>query len=573
MINYISLYPNVYEEGFNEEFLNATQDIPLVDYVISCMKDFESIENIEILDYYITEDQDDVDLNNHMVNINYKKKDLSSIQIPKYKFIADNYFGEIVFHIKIKTNINEKIIEKRILLPEKIDGYYMNNSRKMRDIWQLVDASIYNQRNKLSMKSRMPIVVYHNKHRITKDIFGTEFVLTSYSYASEPPKKKTGGGGGKKRKTKFINPLAIYSAKMGLMNTIDFFGMKGIVSIATNYKTSDVDTKYIFPLDDLYILVDRELFDKYELVRSYICMLVNVACRDFPVTMENMNDKDYWICRIGYIGSIKNKNLQSFYDKGITTLYMIERLLNTSSINALRVPDYYKQNIYYVLYWIITNYDKLRDRNNIDMKNKRIRKNEYIVDSTLGRKISENINKLIERKSKSRLNTIDTLLELFNFGSDIIVSGMRNLNDLIKSDDLVNDMTFLTDLSYSAKGPNSLGENSSKVISAKYRYLDPSMVGVLDLFATSNSDCGLSGSFTPYVKLYDGFYFTPDHEPAEARYNFECALEKDGIDRGLNLFTFEDYIIYMEENDPYQAMLQNESILIVEREVDESKPF
>ena len=109
---------------------------------------------------------------------------------------------------------------------------------------------------------------------------------------------------------------------------------------------------------------------------------------------------------------------------------------------------------------MITNFDELKQRVNIDMANKRIRKNEVIVTSTLGKKISENIHKLIERKSKSKMNTMDTLLELFNFNSDIIVSGMRNMNDIIKSDDSSNDMMFMNLWSYTAKGSNSIGLES-----------------------------------------------------------------------------------------------------------------
>ena len=134
------------------------------------------------------------------------------------------------------------------------------------------------------------------------------------------------------------------------------------------------------------------------------------------------------------------------------------------------------------------------------MRNKRIRRNEYIVDSTLGKKINENINRIIEKRGKSKMNTMDTLLELFNFNSDIVVSGMRNLNDVIKSDDIVNDMDFILDLAYSNKGPNSLGESNSKMIATKYRYLHPSMVGVVDLNVSSNSDVGMSGSFVPYAE-------------------------------------------------------------------------
>ena len=153
------------------------------------------------------------------------------------------------------------------------------------------------------------------------------------------------------------------------------------------------------------------------------------------------------------------------------------------------------------------------------MMNKRVRRNEYIVMSSLGKKVAENINKLIEKKSKSKMNTMDTLLELFNFPSDIILSGTKNISDVVKSDDIVNDMSFLQDLAYSSKGPNSLGENSSKMISAKYRYLHPSQLGILDLNVSSNSDPGMSGSFVPFVKLYDRFYFNPEQEPCDAEYN------------------------------------------------------
>lgn len=543
----------------------STMDAPLEDYIISCMRDFEAIKNIEILGYEIIKDQDDVDINRHMININYKKKDPENIEVPKFKYITENRYGEIVFKIRIYTNLHEKIITKRILLPLEHDGMYLNNGKKMKAIWQLVDASTYSRRGCITLKARMPIIIYKNKHRITEDIHGVQHVLESYSYALDTTSKKRGGS--KKKKAKFINPLMIYAAKMGVTKTVEFFGMKDIVKIQKSYDEQDDDNFYIFQLNDLFVLADKYLFDKYTLVSSFTCMVVNLANRDFPVTMENLDNKEYWVCRIGYIGSTRNKNILSFREKGITTIYMIERLLNETTIKNLRLPMYYKHNIYYLIYWMITNFDELKKRNNIAMENKRIRKNEYIVLATLGRKISENINKLIERKSKSKLNTMDTLLELFNFNSDIIVAGMRNMNDLVKSDDQVNDMTFLSDLAFSCKGPNSLGENSSKMISAKYRYLHPSMVGVQDLFTTSNSDCGMSGSFTPFVELYDGFYFTPEHEPCRARYEFDKALvEEEHRDIEIDVSTFESYIRELEEKAKFANDLAYETIEIVEKE-------
>lgn len=96
------------------------------------------------------------------------------------------------------------------------------------------------------------------------------------------------------------------------------------------------------------------------------------------------------------------------------------------------------------------------------------------------------------------------------------------------------------------------------------------MVGTLDLFTTSNSDCGMSGAIVPFVKLYDGFFFTPEREPCRARYLFEVTLkEMFGIDRKLPLDTFEEYLEYISKHDTFDKDFQYEPITIVEREKPE----
>lgn len=91
------------------------------------------------------------------------------------------------------------------------------------------------------------------------------------------------------------------------------------------------------------------------------------------------------------------------------------------------------------------------------------------------------------------------------------------------------------------------------------------MAGILDLNTSSNSDIGLSGSFTPFAKLYDGYYFTPEREPCQARYRFEQELDEEGF-RKLNTTSFEDYIKKLEKNDKFADLLKYESIQIVEKE-------
>lgn len=152
---------------------------------------------------------------------------------------------------------------------------------------------------------------------------------------------------------------------------------------------------------------------------------------------------------------------------------------------------------------------------------------------------------------------------------------MKNLSDVVKSDDLVNDMTFLQDLAYSSKGPNSLGESSSKLISAKFRYIHPSHLGILDLNVSSNSDPGMSGAFVPFVKLYDGYYFNPEHEPCTARYEFEKSLyeyrkneKKEKLPSAPQYKTFGTYIDYMRQHKDFENELKYEPIRIVEKEPD-----
>lgn len=573
MLDYVALYPNEHAKDFNETFLDGTCDVPMEECVISAMKEFEAIENIKIEYVKNIIDQDEIDFNYHVTNINFKKKNIDKIEIPKKKYIMRSRYGELTFGIRITTNLNERFIEKKILYPIRLeDGSYLNNGKKMDLIWQVLEASTYGQRGKITLKSRMPVIIYRNRHRSVTDVHGTVFIMPSYSYALDTKPKKGGPTAGKK-KSKYINPVMIYSTKMGFSMTREFFGMTDIVDFVPEYDEEDDDRFYFFPVNNIFVRVDQYFFDKYQEVQAFTCMCCNLANKDFPVTMDKLENREYWMCRIGFVGSIKGKNndIISFREKGRTTIYMIERLVDQTTIKNLRVPGCYKHNVYYLIYWMIMNFDELKAKRNLDVASKRIRRNEVVVNASLGRKISENINKLVEKMGKSRMNTIDSLLELFNFNSNIILSSMRNMSDIVKADYITNDLSIVIDLSWTSKGPNSMGEGNNNKIMDKYRYLDPSFVGVYDISTSSNSDVGLSGAFVPYVKTYDNFYFTPNPEPAEGRYRFEVELSNDDREGWTyhcpyDLSTFASYVKSIEENDPFRQYLQYEKIQIIEKE-------
>ena len=584
MLNTIHLYPNAEEENFNVSFLTSENDISIEDLVVMNMKELEVIQNITILGYYLETDPEKIDINEHTININYKRKS-DKLDIPKYKYLNPDRVAEMVFTIEIKTNVNQKIITKKILIPVEYNGFYYIGNKKWKTEWQLCDASTYNQRGKITLKSRMPIIIYQTKHRPIMDLEGMIHDTKVYSYALNSKSRFNSA----KPKPKFINPMMIYSAKMGLEEAIVYMGAGPDISILSRskaeYKEYDnLDEFYYFNINEVVFRVDKYMMDTNKHIASIVGMLKALESNEFPVSYALLSnseeEKQYWRCRIGYVGAAKSKNLLSFLEKGNTTIKMFERLLDNVTQMNLRLEEPYKRDIYALMKWMLYEFDNLKTRNNMDLNNKRIRKAEYIVQPTLGKKIAENIIKIIEKSGKSSQNIIDTLLEGFNFPSDIIISGMRSNGYLIKSDELVNDFTALSDLYYSSKGPNSLGENSSKMISQKYRNIHPSFMGSIDINVSSNSDVGMSGAFTPFVKLYNNFYFTPEGEPDQEMYMLaqdhdahykEIGYDKMQTPEDVSFDNYDDYLEYLK-NKARPKRLDPEVIKIVEKVTDPFVP-
>ena len=527
----VHILKNPLEDDYNIDFIKSVNDYKIEDLVVMSMKEVEAISNITIESYGINYNYDEIDINEHKININFKRKNPYDVKIPKYKYLVDSYYADMWFNIKIETNLNTKIITKHILVPMLTDdGYFILNGKKAKAIWQMVEASVYTQRGKTTLKSRMPIIMYKTVTKEMTDTEGNIYPFKPYSYAMDTSSKnkrfvkKTSN----KAKNKFINPFCIFAAKIGLLGAIQFMAIERFVSIVQKDEPEYHDRFAYFPMDTLYIRVEKIALE-HELIASLVGMLTMLATDEFPITWENVNDPVYWVCRIGIVGTKHDKPLSEFYNKGITTIMMIERLLDNMTIRNLRLPEAHKRNIYEILRWMIVQFDELKVKDNIDINNKRVRKNEYIVKATLGRKINDNINRVITHRSDSRQNTIDALLEIFNFGDDIIINGMRNINDLIKSDDITNDLTLIEDLAYSSKGPEALGDGSSKNVMVRMRDVHPSFMGKIDCEYTSNSDIGMSGSFVPYVQIYDGFYFTPEKEPDSKLFDINSKFDLDSM--------------------------------------------
>ena len=85
--------------------------------------------------------------------------------------------------------------------------------------------------------------------------------------------------------------MLILTAKMGIFDAINFFGMRDAITITQRVSEKKRAKYYYFPLDTLYIKVSRKLFDENEMVQSVAGMLYYLSNTDNPVTWENIFDK------------------------------------------------------------------------------------------------------------------------------------------------------------------------------------------------------------------------------------------------------------------------------------------
>ena len=86
-------------------------------------------------------------------------------------------------------------------------------------------------------------------------------------------------------------------------------------------------------------------------------------------------------------------------------------------------------------------------------------------------------------------------------------------------------MDFFLKLKATTKGPNSLGNTNENNIAAKYRGIDPSFIGRLDINVCGTSDPGTSALITPFCKT-DGLFFDGTNEPEDFKFRYDRDIYK-----------------------------------------------
>ena len=517
---YIKSYGNSmvdFSDQVNYPLINKEYDNPMVDFIVDTIRAFEIVRYIKFTGYEYTEKESEVDEDRYIkhrgkgykktIIVNGKKK---NIYCHDYKEIDDSRCGLLTMHFEVSMEVIERkdektkgklVMKKRnvtisILIPlEDAEGFYQLKGNKKYLIYQLTENSTYTTTNAVTLKSVMPVYI-KRVNATEEDVDGIEYKLPVYYinvFKEEHPVLL------------FFLANGFEAALQKLM-VADIFFLKPKSEITERDKQLHV----IFKIgSDVFMLVNKTMFDKYIYVKSIVAgILASMPKRSLQ--LDAIEDASTYVYKIG------NKN----ESKGENTLLYFHRLLDNGTKKILKIDDMFKFNIYDALVYLMQNFNELRKKDNLSLKNKRLRRREVVAAMTT-QDISKRISNIIKKGAKVEL---DDVLNAMKIPANLLIQKM-NKSNLFRSDDIINDNTGIMKLTYTIKGPNSVGGKNSNKISKAIRGIHPSYLGNIDILHCGNSDPGTSGVLNPFTDM-KSLYFDEEPEPDDFLFEFMDDLDE-----------------------------------------------
>jgi hypothetical protein len=410
--------------------------------------------------------------------------------------IEDNRLDLIEAKFKLTHDNESKTVTLYVFFPKLIDNFFFHlNGNKFFAIYQLTDRNFYSVRKGLFLKTLlMPLglkfeslssIKGYSNAKLNGKIYKLEFFKT------------------KMNKDKSLkNALLYLYVKFGFEETLEMLGM---------------NSDYIFfseaPLKENSIPKGFIHFSKnsgcniyYNKVLTETADSLNILCTiihslDDTKKFSSVTSDVYWKKKILNTPTAK-------IEKADKALFSLERILDERTKKNLReLEDHEKNSIYDVIIYMMYNFTKLYELDNVDIYNRRIRLYEYLLFPLLTK-----FSDLSYRMLNSRNMDLDRLSTVFsNIGSMFVIKHLVK-NELIRYSSCTNALElFSVALKFSARGPQSLG-NSSGNTPIKFRGLHESYIGNISLNNSSASDPGCTGTIIPFCKNLDNMFFEKENE-------------------------------------------------------------
>ena len=369
MLEYLNKLPNDFRDMLNLGIMNKDYDSSVVEHVVNAFRGFELFPNIKILDYEFDGNEINYDINDHVVRRNTNKN-------KAVKNISETRCGILYIDIEIsgvdRNGVTEvRYVKKPIIIPIQDEkGYYLIRGKKSYIIYQLVDKMLYPSFGAVTIKSLMPIYVKTMKKDIAA-YTGETFTVPIYSINIFKAA---------------INVLMVYS-HLGITKTLNFLEVDRFIRVLSKQPEYPIEENTLYfecgKKSDIAVAVRADIFEKEIYVRSIVGCLIALF-DETKILFENIDNWEEWMIIVGGKNTIRRGQYQHLFYK---------RLLDDITRNELKINYHDKQNIYYLLRWIIQNFHVLWAKDNLSMMNKRLRCSEY-ASSFITAEVSKRVNRL-----------------------------------------------------------------------------------------------------------------------------------------------------------------------------------
>jgi len=440
----------------------------------------------------------------HQLLIDYEnnlKKGKNKNKINSYEYVnlkdSDVILLIVDFYIKIKDE--EMINTIYICIPIYVNKYYFRISGNYYlPNLQIVDGSTFNSTTSKTAISDsvilktilMSIKTYRNSYKKedNKGLMTTDEELITTNYFSMTAFNKT------------FSPFKYILAKFGLYETLKFMNFQFIRIDKEDPNFADY---YTFKTGKVYLSCPKHLFNSDNVVQSFICTLHMAFNKKGKY--HDLFTKEYWLESLG--GEWGKSSA-----KGSSLIESIEGIYDKATYEAIHLPEKYKCSVYHILRWMISEFDLLMQRDNLNLETKRVRLEEYIA-SLYGMKIAN----IVQKFTDAGTNNLDMKLAtkyMRGLKPTYLIDNMIQCR-FINCKNSVNDIDTWQVIKYTMNNLPGMDEKVKKdsKLPTVYKPVHYSQLGRLDSDSSPKSAPGIAGTLTAFCHIEKDGNFTNYEEP------------------------------------------------------------
>ena len=394
-----------------------------------------------------------------------------------------------------------------IAVPRIVDKFYFCiNGITRSTLYQIVDGSTYNNANSNAKIPNITFKIVFMAARVFRYYLdvpmqdGTMYRLTHYM--SNIFSKTT-------------SALKYIFAKFGFRGALDFMNIPYIE--VQDHPSENPDAFYSFyKFDGCWVVAPKYLVDNEPVIQSAIACIYQSLIEGMDINL--IYDNTFWVRSLGAeFNNTSKENMLSILqnsggvhdtlEKGYSILDSFENIYDISTKESIRLPEEEKATMYHILRWLVREFNRLRQKDNLDVSIKKIRFAEYIA-SLYAMKVAKGIYRVADHNSKITCMSIKRAIRT----DPMYLLNTISKSNLVNYRNMVSDMDSMLALKFTYKGIAGLGENDNNSIPEINRHTHPSHLGRLDLDNSSDTNPGITGTISPFTTIYDG-YFSDYQEP------------------------------------------------------------